>query len=148
MPADPLFRKVDAIEVAVPTVEEGLAFYRDRLGHRLLWRTRESAGLAMPDTDAELVLQAERPEGGVDLLVQSAEAAVEAVLSAGGRLIAAPFDVPIGRCAVVEDPWGNRLVLIDARNGIMRTDADGWVVGVGPDERDDDDGGAQEQPRG
>ena len=102
----------------------------------------------MPDTDAELVLQAERPEGGVDLLVESAEAAVAAVLSAGGRLIAAPFDVPIGRCAVVEDPWGNRLVLIDARNGRLRTDADGWVVGVGPADRDEGQGEAPEEPTG
>ncbi len=53
----PLIRKVDALEIPVPSLEEGLAFYRDRLGHELIWRTQTAAGLRLPDTDAELVLQ-------------------------------------------------------------------------------------------
>src|SRR5215212_3812199 len=105
MPAEPLFRKVDAIEVSVPSVEDGLAYYRDRLGHELVWRTDTAAGLRMRDTDTEILLQVERPDGAVDLLVDSADAAAEAVVRAGGRLVVPPFDIPIGRCAVVEDPW-------------------------------------------
>ena len=132
MPSEPLFRKVDAVEIAVPSVDDGLAFYRDRLGHKLVWRTETSAGLRMPGTDAELVLQTERPESGVDLLVESADAAVDAIVAAGGRVVAAPFDIAIGRCAVVEDPWGNRLVVLDARNGRLETDEEGRVIGLTP----------------
>ncbi len=124
----PLIRKVDALEIPVPSVEEGLAFYRDRLGHELLWRTETAVGLRLPDTDAELVLQTEREEMDVDLLVESADAAAEAVGVAGGRIVVPTFDIRIGRCVVVEDPWGNRLVLLDMTKGPLATDANGNVV--------------------
>ncbi len=127
----PLFRKVDAIEVAVPTLDEGLAWYRDRLGHQLIWRSETSAGLRLPDTDAELVLQTERPDVHVDLLVDSADEAASEIEAAGGRVTVPPFDIPIGRCVVVEDPWGNRLVLLDMRNGPLQTDEHGNVVDRG-----------------
>ncbi len=127
---EPLIRSVDAIEIRVPDLEEGLAFYRDRLGHDLIWRNATAAGLRLPETDAEIVLQTERDGIHVDLLVDSADAASEAIESAGGRVVTPPFDIQVGRCVVVEDPWGNRLVLLDMRNGRLATDADGRVVGV------------------
>jgi catechol 2,3-dioxygenase-like lactoylglutathione lyase family enzyme len=34
--AEPLFRKVDCLQIPVPDLEAGLAFYRDRLGHPLI----------------------------------------------------------------------------------------------------------------
>jgi len=48
-PLTPLLRKVDCLQIPVPDLEEGLAFYRDRLGHDLIWRTETAAGLRMPD---------------------------------------------------------------------------------------------------
>jgi predicted enzyme related to lactoylglutathione lyase len=59
----------------------------------------------MPESDTELVLQTERPGLEIDFLVDSAEAALEHFVQAGGRLVAGPFDIQIGRCAVVADPW-------------------------------------------
>ena len=109
-------------------MEEGLAFYRDRLGHELIWRRGTSAGLRLPETDAELVLQAERPGLHVDFLVDDADEAARRFSADGGRLAVPPFDIPIGRCAVVEDLWGNRLVLLDMRHGSLRTDAAGNVI--------------------
>ncbi len=132
MTEPPLFRKVDAIEIAVPGLEEGLAYYRDRLGYELVWRTETAAGLRMRDADSEIVLQVERPDGAVDVLVDSADEAAARMVRAGGRLLNGPFDIPIGRCAVVEDPWGNRLVLLDARNGTYDTDTDGRILGLTP----------------
>ena len=126
---DPLLRKVDCLRIPVPDIESGLAFYRDRLGHELLWRTESSAGLRMPDTDAEIVIQTERPEAEVNLLVQSAEKAAELIVEAGGRIVGGPFDIRIGRCAVVQDPWGKRLVVLDMSKGRLVTDAEGNVVG-------------------
>jgi catechol 2,3-dioxygenase-like lactoylglutathione lyase family enzyme len=57
----PLLRKVDAVMVPVPDLDAGLAYYRDRLGHPLLWRSDAigQAGLGLPDSDTELVLTTE-----------------------------------------------------------------------------------------
>ena len=123
-------RKVDALQIPVPDLEVGLAFYRDRLGHELIWRTPTAAALRMPDTDVELVLQTERPELEVNLLVESAYAAATAIVAAGGSIVVPAFDIQIGRCVVVHDPWGNRLVLLDMSKGSLITDAGGNVTGT------------------
>jgi lactoylglutathione lyase len=128
MPTEPLFRKVDCLRLPVPNLDAGLAFYQQRLGHELIWRTATQVGLRLPDTDAELVLQTEQPGPEVDLLVRSVEKAVAALLEAGGRVIVPAFDIRIGRCAVVEDPWGNRLTVLDVTKGSLVTDAFGNVI--------------------
>jgi lactoylglutathione lyase len=112
-----LFRKLDSVQLPVPDLDAGIAFYGERLGHQLLWRRERSAGLRLPETDAELVLQTERQQPETDILVTSADAAAEHFVRAGGRVVEAPFDIEIGRCAVVEDPWGNTLVLLDMTKG-------------------------------
>jgi lactoylglutathione lyase len=125
----PLIRKVDCVRFYVPDLEAGLSFYRDRLGHELIWRTDTSAGLRLPESEAEIVIQTERPGPETDLLVASADDAARFIEQAGGKVIVSPFDVQIGRCAVVEDPWGNMLVLLDGSKGLLKTDVDGNVIG-------------------
>ena len=124
-----LLRKVDCIRLYVPDLEAGLAFYRDRLGHALIWRSDTAAGLRLPESDAELVLQTEEQRQEVDLLVDSADEAAMWVKQAGGKVVVPPFDIQIGRCVVLEDPWGNPLVLLDMSRGPLKTDADGNVMG-------------------
>lgn len=126
---EPLFRKVDCLRLAVQDLDAALAFYRDSLGHELVWRSGRAAGLRLPDSDAELVLQTEHPDQETDLLVESVDDAVERFVSAGGRVIAGPFDIQIGRCAVVADPFGNTLVMLDLSKGLLRTDEEGRVIG-------------------
>jgi hypothetical protein len=92
-------------------------------------RTETAAGLRLPESDAELVLQTEDPRQEVDLLVDSADGAARRVEAAGGKVIVPPFDIQIGRCVVLEDPWGNPLVLLDTSKGLLKTDADGNVIG-------------------
>ncbi len=127
----PLIHKVDSIQLSVPDLEAGLAFYRDRLGHQLVWRSEDAAALRLPESDAELVLQTERPGPEIDLLVDSADEAAARFAAAGGRIVAGPFEIAIGRCVVVADPWGTRLVLLDMSKGPLRTDAEGNVIGAG-----------------
>ena len=127
---DPLLRKVDCIEIAVPDLEQGLAFYRDKLGHALIWRSATSAGLRMPETDAEIVLQSERPALAVDFLVDSADAAAQQFEALGGQVLVRPFDIQIGRAVVVEDPFGNTFVLLDVRKGLLVTDEAGNITGT------------------
>ena len=64
-----LLRKVDCVGIPVPDLDRGLAFYRDRLGHDLLWRSETAAGLRLPDGDSELVLQTRDPDPEVDFMV-------------------------------------------------------------------------------
>ena len=125
----PLLRKVDCIRLYVPDLEAGLAFYRDKLGHELIWRTATAAGLRMPETDAELVLQTEEQRQEIDYLVDSVDAATEMMERASAKIIVPPFDIQIGRCVVLEDPWGNPLVLLDSSKGLLATDSEGNVIG-------------------
>jgi predicted enzyme related to lactoylglutathione lyase len=126
-----LLRKVDAVTVRVPDLDTGLAFYRDQLGHELVWRNDEigQAGLRLPDSETELVLATEL-DYAPSWLVDSADEAAEQIGSRGGRLVTAPFDIPVGRCAVVEDPFGNVLVLLDLSKGLYTTDDHATVTGV------------------
>lgn len=126
---EPLLRKVDCVQLFVPDLEAGLAFYRDQLGHEVIWRTDLAVGLRLPETDAEIVLQIERPEQEVDFLVESADAAALRIQEAGGKILVPPFDILIGRCTVVQDPWGNELVLLDTSKGLLVTDEQGNVIG-------------------
>lgn len=132
MPEAPLFRQIDCLRLPVRDLEEGLAFYRDRLGHQLIWRTQTSAGLRLSHDDAELVIHTEGSPPEVDLKVDSADAAAAVFVEAGGRMVQPAFDIQIGRCAVVEDPWGNVLVLLDMSKGRLVTDDKGNVTGNEP----------------
>jgi predicted enzyme related to lactoylglutathione lyase len=62
--------------------------------------------------------------------VASADAAAEAFAANGGRVLVEPTDIPIGRLAVAEDPFGNGLVLLDSTKGTYDTDESGAVTGI------------------
>lgn len=129
MKPKPLMRKLDCVRFYVTDLESGLAFYRDQLGHELIWRTDEMVGLRMPGTGAEIVLHTEPQEPEIDFKVQSADTAAARIEEAGGKVIVPPFDIQIGHCTVVQDPWGNEFVLLDASKGLLVTDEEGNVVG-------------------
>lgn len=94
----PLLQKVDAVTVRVPDLDSGLRFYCDAMGHELRWRHDEigQAGLGMPGSDTEIVL-ATQPEYAPNWLVTSADEAARDIGAAGGRRIAGPFEIPVGR---------------------------------------------------
>jgi lactoylglutathione lyase len=127
-----LFRKVDCHSIPVGDLEAALAFYRDGLGHELIWRDATAAGLRLPDSEAEFVLHTNERPVETDLLVASVPAAIERFVQAGGQVVAGPFEIRIGLCAVLEDPWQNRLVILDSSKGQLSTDAAGNVIGVVP----------------
>ncbi len=111
---EPLLRAVDCVTVPVPDLDEGLRFYRDSLGHELLWQNDDvgQAGLRLPDSDTEIVLTVHEPYEPA-WLVSSAQQAATEISNAGGRVVEEPRDIPVGTVVVVEDPFGNRLVLLD-----------------------------------
>jgi predicted enzyme related to lactoylglutathione lyase len=126
-----LLRYVDAVTVPVPDLDRGMAFYHDVLGHQLIWRNEAAgqAGLRLPESGTEIVLTT-RQSYEPDWKVASADAAAEAFAANGGRVLVEPTDIPIGRLAVVEDPFGNRLVLLDSTKGTYDTDESGAVTGL------------------
>lgn len=123
-----LFRNIDCIRIPVKDLEAGLKFYRDSLGHEILWRTDTAIGLKMPEDKAEIVIHIEQDEAETDIKVDSVEVATTRFVKAGGSIIKYPFDIPIGKCAVVKDPWGNNFVLLDSSKGVFKTDSNGNVI--------------------
>jgi predicted enzyme related to lactoylglutathione lyase len=126
---EPLFQKIDCLSLRVVDLEAGLAFYSETLGHELIWRSDTAAGLRLPGSDAELVLHADDRPMETDLAVASVTEAVERFTTAGGQVLAGPFDIAIGLCAVVADPWNNVLVLLDTSKGLLRVDENKNVIG-------------------
>jgi predicted enzyme related to lactoylglutathione lyase len=127
----PLLRKVDAVTIPVSDIDGGLHFYRDGLGHEVLWRNDAlgQAGLALPECDTEIVLSTHL-EYAPNWLVSSVDDAAETVRTAGGRVITEPFDIPVGRVVVVTDAFDNPLVLLDLSKGRYATDDAGSVTGI------------------
>jgi lactoylglutathione lyase len=124
-----VFRSVDCLLLRVPSLEAALTFYRDHLRLSLAWRRgSEAAGLKMRDSATELVLVEEPGSPEIDLLVDDVEEACRDFERAGGTIVRPPFDIPIGRCARVRDPWGNALVLLDMTRGPLRVDDAGHVI--------------------
>ena len=119
--ATPLFTNVDCLGVPVPDIDAGLAFYQGELGHELLWRNPNSAGLAFASGAEmpELVLHTDVWPIATAIKVESVPRAIERFVAAGGTLVEAPSPIPIGRLAVVADPWNNHLVLLDSSAGVL-----------------------------
>ena len=89
-PEKPLFRKLDNHLLRVADLDAAISFYRDRLGHPLLWRSDEAAGFGFPETDAELVVHLHiGPE--TDILVADVDEAFAAFLKAGGEFDSSPI---------------------------------------------------------
>jgi predicted enzyme related to lactoylglutathione lyase len=128
---EPLLQYVDAVTVPVPGLDRGMAFYRDVLGHQLIWRNEAAgqAGLRTAGSDTEIVLTT-RQSYEPDWKVASADLAAQIFDANGGRVLVEPMDIPIGRLAIVEDPFGNRLVLLDSTKGTFDTGESGVVIGV------------------
>jgi predicted enzyme related to lactoylglutathione lyase len=128
---EPLLLYVDAVTVPVPDLGSGMQFYSGVLGHQLIWRNDElgQAGLRTPRSETEVVLTT-RLGYEPDWKVASADAAAATFRAHGGEVKLGPVDIPIGRLAVVTDPFGNNLVLLDSTKGTYRTDAAGTVTGV------------------
>ncbi len=124
----PLIKKVDCVMLYVSDLRAGIEFYRDKLGHKLKWFTDDSAGFQMAESDTEIVIQTSRNVQEVDLLVESVDSAVKYLVESGAKVVVPPFDIKVGRCAVVMDPWDNRIVILDLSKGLLQTDPNGRVI--------------------
>ena len=109
-------RKIDCVMVRVDDLAAATAFYARACGLRPLWRDESSVGMGLPDTDAEVVLHTmDLPgEWNVYYLVDDVLAAVAAWR---GEVVREPFEIEIGWCAVLADPFGNAVGILDMSKG-------------------------------
>ncbi len=115
-----MLRKIDCVMLKVAELEKAAAYYETVFGLKRLWQDAHSVGMGMPETDAEIVLHdnADLPkEVSVHYLVDDVLQAVDHFVAHGCIIRAAPFDIAIGKCAVVEDPFGNIIAILDMTKG-------------------------------
>lgn len=115
-----MLRKIDCVMVPVGALGEAEAFYTRVFGLRTLWRDESSVGMAMAETDAEVVLHTmDLPTDlHVYYLVDDVPAAVAAAERGGCAVRTPPFEVPVGRGAVLVDPFGNPVAILDLSKGL------------------------------
>ncbi len=124
-----LFRKVDCVRLFVSDLEQGREYYEKLLGLKMIWKTEKAIGLGMDEDVTEVVLQNSGRKLEVDFKVNSVLDAVKDIKKAGGRVVIGPFDIKIGKCAVVKDLWNNEYVILDSTKGTFITDEEGNIIG-------------------
>jgi len=110
-------RKIDCVMVRVPDLAAASEFYTRSFGLRRLWADETSVGLGLAETDAEVVLHTMdlAADEAVYYLVDDVDAAASQYT---GRIRTPPFDIAVGRCAVLEDPFGNAIGILDLSKGL------------------------------
>jgi lactoylglutathione lyase len=92
-----------------------------RFGRAQSYFLIRSIGLAFPESDAEIVLHREGTIPSsveVHYLVDDVVVAVAHYAAQGCQTLVASFDITIGKCAVIRDPFGTRLCILDTTKGL------------------------------
>jgi len=121
----PVLKKINAVLVKVPSIQEGLDFYREQLGLQTFWKKEDMAAVHLGDSQLVMSTTLD-PE--TNILVESVEHAAAVFEKAGGKVVEPPEDIPVGKVVVVEDAFGNRLTLVDFSKGFYTIDDSGNVV--------------------
>ncbi len=119
-----MLKKIDCVMVRVNDVPAAMNFYSDVFGLKPVWRDERTgqAGMLFQDSDTELVLHNDADIPGpveVYYLVDNVNAAVQKYTEQGCTIVTEPFDVRIGKCAVIQDPFGIRLCMLDMSKGAI-----------------------------
>ena len=120
-----MLRKIDCVMIRVEDVETAAAFYAKVFGLHRHWSGDGSIGLDFPESDAEIVLHCDpNIPSSVEVyyLVDDVVAAVGRYVAEGCKVKVAPFDITIGKCAVIRDPFGTRLCILDLTKGLRPPD--------------------------
>lgn len=108
--------KLSLIYMPVKDLEAALALYRDTLGLEVAWREGDmTAGLTLPGTEVELMLDQDAPEGdkpGPFFQVDDVDA-FYAQRRDELAFVAPPKSIPPGRYVAFDDPSGNRVHVLD-----------------------------------
>lgn len=125
-----MLRKIDCVMIRVDDATAAARYYERVFGLLPQWSGDDAIGLRFPDSDTEVVLHCDDDIPGpveVHYLVDDVIAAVAAFASQGCEILTPPFDITVGKCAVIRDPFGVRLCMLDLTKGLrplnLATDA-------------------------
>lgn len=115
-----MLRKIDCVMIQVNDVKAAADYYASVFGLRPQWSADDSIGLVFPESDAEIVLHNDPNIPStveVHYLVDDVVASVAYYAAQGCHILVEPFDVAIGKCTVIADPFGTRLCILDMTKG-------------------------------
>ncbi len=118
-----MFKKIDCVMVKVSDLEAAVKFYSRVFGLKPLWQDDGAVGMRFADSDAEVVLHTNQEipvDVDVNYLVENVLSDVENYRQNGCEIVVEPFDIPIGKCAVVKDPFGIVHSILDLSKGLRK----------------------------
>ena len=110
-------RKIDCVMLRVDDLEASASFYEDVMGLKRAWTDTENnmIGFLFPENNSELVIHMDQslPNPSQSFSVDDVEAFCRSYREKGYHVLVEPFEVRCGLCAVLLDPDGNGLEIID-----------------------------------
>ena len=109
--------KIDSVMFFVADLEKGAEFYMNVLGLRRVWidKNRGMIGFVFPEGDSEIVIHnnSSLPNPSFSFLVKNVQTFCDEYREKGYTVVREPFEVRCGKFAVIADPDGNELPIID-----------------------------------
>jgi lactoylglutathione lyase len=110
-------RKIDCIMYRVKDLDVSAKFYLEILGLKQVWRDDEGqmVGLSFPENNSEIVIHTREDIPNPDFCysVDNVEEFVKEFKAQGYKVCKEPFEVRTGKFAVLADPDGNIVNVID-----------------------------------
>ncbi|MCJ7730833.1 VOC family protein [Candidatus Bathyarchaeota archaeon] len=121
-------KKIDAVLLRVKDLEKTAEFYVEVMGLRRGWTDKENQmiGLLFPGNDTELVLHCNEdlPDPNISYQIDDVLSFVEEYRLRGCKVLVEPFDIRCGKCAILQDPEGHSVEVMDiTKFGEPRYDA-------------------------
>ena len=113
----PGLRKIDSVMLRVTDLEASARFYGEVMGLRRAWTDAENQmiGFLFPGNDSELVIHTGpgQDSPSYSFSVEDVVEFCERYRERGYTVLMEPFEVRCGMYAVLADPDGNRINIID-----------------------------------
>lgn len=110
-------KKIDAVFLRVRDLEKSAQFYINVMGLKKGWtdRRHQMIGLLFSGNDTELVLHCDEslPDPNVSYQVDDVLEFVEKYKQIGCEVLVKPFNIRCGKCAILEDPEGHSIEIMD-----------------------------------
>jgi catechol 2,3-dioxygenase-like lactoylglutathione lyase family enzyme len=111
--------KIDNIMFYVKDLEKAADFYEKVLGLKRAWTDKKAKqiGFLLPGNDSELVIHSDKriPNPAFSFLVKDVEDFCKEYAKKGHEVHLRPSEVRTGKFAVLKDPEGNEIPIIDLK---------------------------------
>ena len=110
-------KKIDAVLLKVNDLEKTAKYYTEVMGLKRGWTDKKNQmiGLIFPGNDTELVLHRDGnlPDPNVSYQVDDVIEFIAYYKQQGYKVLVEPFDIRCGRCAILQDPEGHSVEIMD-----------------------------------